>query len=102
MLLGGVLITTAFYFILRALGTNNLIISTFSVATSFIAAYLTFRRSPFFALVYSLNDLVLIVLWALATSVDITYISVVICFIAFFANDTYCFISWQKLKRSQQ
>ena len=39
------LVTLVFYFLLKALGTANLGVSTLSVATSFVAAYLTFRRT---------------------------------------------------------
>ena len=46
-LIGSVAITVAFYFILRALNTANLLISTLSVLTSFTAAYLTARRSKY-------------------------------------------------------
>ena len=72
-------VTVAFYFILRALNTANLIPSTISVATSFAAAYLTFRRTPWFSLAYAANDVVLIVLWVLATLEDISYLSVIVC-----------------------
>ena len=49
----------------------------------------------------SANDLVLIVLWTLASASDIRYISVVVCFAAFFANDLYGYINWQKMKVRQ-
>ena len=42
-------VTVGFYFILKAFDTANIIPSTLSVSTSFIAVYLTFRRSPYFA-----------------------------------------------------
>lgn len=32
----------------------------------------------------------------------ISYVSVVVCFIAFFANDIYGFVSWRKMKTRQQ
>ncbi len=94
-------VTAAFYFILRAFGTANLPLSTFSVTTSFAAVYLTFRRSPYYAIAYSLNDIVLIILWSLATFDDISYLSVVMCFAAFLANDIYGFCSWRKMQRLQ-
>ena len=72
------------------------------VTTSFLAVYLTFRRSPYFALAYAANDIVLIILWILASLYDIRYVSVVVCFIAFFANDIYGFVSWRKMKTRQQ
>ena len=94
-------VTVAFFFILKLLGTSNLIPSTFSISTSFLAAYLTFRRSPFFALAYAVNDIVLIVLWILASIANIHYVSVVVCFIAFLFNDLNVFTSWLKMKKRQ-
>ncbi len=94
-------ITVLFYFILEHFNTANIVPSTLSVTTSFLAVYLTFRRSPYFALAYAANDIVLIVLWVLASLCDVRYISVVVCFVAFFANDIYGFLSWQKMKKRQ-
>ena len=94
-------VTLGFYFILRALGTANLLPSTVSVVTSFWAVYLTFRRSPLFSLGYAANDLVLIVLWVLASLEDVSYLSVVVCFAAFLANDLYGFISWRRMDKAQ-
>ncbi|MDE7399799.1 MAG: nicotinamide riboside transporter PnuC [Oscillospiraceae bacterium] len=94
-------ITSGFFFILKYLGTANLIPSTFSVATSFFAVYLTFRRSPLFAAAYAINDAVLIVLWSLAAMNNVKYISVVVCFAAFLANDIYGFVNWRRMQRRQ-
>jgi len=96
-----VLVTVAFYFILKHFNTQNLLPSTLSVTTSFLAVYLTFRRSPCFALAYAANDVVLIFLWILASASDARYTSVVVCFAAFFANDVYGFVSWQRMKKRQ-
>ena len=63
---------------------------------------LIFNASPYFALAYAANDIVLIILWILASLYDIRYVSVVVCFIAFFANDIYGFVSWRKMKTRQQ
>ena len=95
------IITVLFYCILAFFDTANLLPSTLSVTTSFVAVYLTFRRSPYFALAYAANDLVLIVLWVLASIYDMKYISVVVCFAAFLINDIYGFISWRKMKIRQ-
>ena len=94
-------VTVVFYFILDYFKTSNIIPSTLSVTTSFLAVYLTFRRCPSFALAYAANDIVLIVLWVLASLADIRYISVVVCFVAFLFNDIYGYISWQRMKRRQ-
>ena len=101
MLLAAAAITAAFWFILDAFNTANLVPSTISVTTSFLAVYLTFRRSPYFALAYAANDVVLIVLWVLATLEDISYISVVVCFVLFFFNDLYGFWNWNRMRRAQ-
>lgn len=95
------LITFAFYFILSALNTASIIPSTISVATSFAAVYLTFRRSAYYALAYAANDVVLIVLWIIASLNDISYFSVIICFVVFLVNDIYGFISWQRMHKRQ-
>lgn len=95
------IITLIFYFILSAFHTKNIIPSTISVTTSFLAVYLTFRRNPFYAIGYAANDIVLIVLWILATIENTSYLSVVVCFVTFLANDIYGFISWQKMAKKQ-
>lgn len=96
-----IMVTIAFYFVLDAFHTANIVPSTISVTTSFAAVYLTFRRSPFYALGYAANDVVLIILWVLASIADARYISVVVCFAAFLINDIYGFINWQKMKERQ-
>lgn len=101
MWIGTFIITIIFYFILGYFNTANIIPSTISVSTSFLAVYLTFRRSPYFALAYASNDIVLIVLWVLASIYDIRYISVVVCFATFLVNDIYGFINWQRMKVRQ-
>ena len=97
-----VAVTVAFYFVLDAFNTANIVPSTISVTTSFVTVYLTFRRSPFFALGYAANDVVLIVLWVLASIADARYISVVVCFATFLINDIYGFLNWRKMKERQK
>ena len=101
MILPTVAVTVAFWFILRAFHTANLVPSTVSVTTSFVAVYLTFRRSAWFPLAYAANDVVLIVLWSLASAEDLSYLSVLICFVMFLANDLYGFFSWRKMQKKQ-
>ncbi len=102
MLLCSVVVTVVFYFILEYFNTVYIVPSTISVTTSFIAVYLTFRRNPYFALAYASNDIVLIILWTLASIYEIRYVSVVVCFVAFFVNDIYGYISWEKMKVRQK
>ena len=94
-------VTVVFYFILRFFHTANLLPSTLSVTTSFVAVYLTFRRSPYYALAYAANDVVLIVLWVMAALSEVRYLSVVVCFVAFLVNDLYGFISWRRMGKRQ-
>ena len=94
-------VTVIFYFILRFFGTANMFFSIISVSTSFIAVYLTFRRSPFYAIGYSANDIVLIIMWIMAAKSDKSGISVAVCFAAFLINDIYGFISWRKMWKRQ-
>lgn len=101
MFVAAAAITVAFYFILDAFNTANIVPSTISVTTSFLAVYLTFRRSPLYALAYAANDIVLIVLWVLATLENFSYLSVVICFVMFLANDIYGFVNWTRMRKKQ-
>ncbi|MBQ8519604.1 MAG: nicotinamide mononucleotide transporter [Agathobacter sp.] len=96
-----VVVTIAFYFILDYFHTANIIPSTLSVTTSFVAVYLTFRRNPYFALAYAANDVVLIVLWVLASMTEVKYVSVVVCFAAFLINDIYGFVNWKTMEKRQ-
>ncbi len=97
LLLLSVVVTVAFYFILRELGTANLWVSTLSVTTSFVAVGLTALRSPYYAIGYALNDVVLIVLWLLVENVPMA-----MCFVMFLANDLYGFVNWRRMSRRQR
>lgn len=94
-------ITIIFYFILAALDTPNLFFSTISVTTSFLAAGLMFLRSQYYATGYMANDLILVILWILASLEDISYLPMVVNFAIFFINDLYGYISWSRMKKVQ-
>lgn len=94
-------VTVIFYFVLRFFHTANLIPSTISIATSFAALYLSFRRSELFTLLYVANDLVLLVLWVMASFTDPGYISIVTCFFTFLINDLYAYMNWSRMKQRQ-
>lgn len=101
VLLSSAAVTVVFYFILRALGNASLLVSTLSVTTSFIASTLTFLRSPFYALGYAANDIVLIILWSVAAVKDISSLPMVLCFIMFLFNDLYGFYNWSRMQKRQ-
>lgn len=91
-----------FYFILRALNTTNLEISTISIATSMMASIFTIMRLPYYALGYSANDVVLIVMWILASIKNPVYVPMILNFVIFLANDLYGFFNWKKMRREQE
>ena len=95
------LVTFLFYFILKWLNTSEMFFSTLSITTSFLACYLTYLRSPYYALGYSANDIVLIILWILASLKDPSNIPMIFCFIMFLVNDLYGFINWKRMSRRQ-
>ena len=97
-----VAVTFIFYFILRYFGTVNLYPSTLSVTTSFIAVYLTYKRSHYFSMAYAANDVILIVLWTFAALEDVRYASVAVCFVAFLANDLYAYYCWRRMGERQR
>lgn len=96
-----VAVTAVFYFILKALDTPNILFSTISVTTSFLAASLTMLRSSYYALGYAANDIVLVILWVAASAKDPSYIPVAVNFSIFFLNDMYGFASWKKREAKQ-
>lgn len=95
------LVTYVFYLILVYFKTAHIVFSTLSVSTTFVAVYLTFRRSSYFTIAYAVNDLVLIVLWGLASIEDLSYLSVVVCFVTFLVNDLYGFYNWRIMAKRQ-
>lgn len=95
-------VSIAFYFILKQFNTANLIFSTISVATSFLASFMTFMRSPYYGIGYAANDIVLITLWVLASIINPSYIPMILCFVMFLVNDLYGFYNWRRIKKRQK
>lgn len=91
-----------FYFILKKLNTANLEISTVSVFTSMMASVLTIMRVPYYALAYAANDIVLIIMWIMASLENPVYVPMIFNFAVFLVNDLYGFFSWKKLRRLQE
>ena len=92
----------AFYFILRALGTSQLIFSTISIVTSVLATYFQSRRSKYGFLAFLINDIVLCVLWLFATLEDVKNIAMLTAVALYVISDIYGFISWGLLQKRQQ
>ena len=95
------LATLIFGVLLVKLNTPNIVFSVLSITTSFLAAYLSFQRSTWYAFAYALNDIVLIVLWVLASIDDVSNLPMVANFTIFLFNDAYGFYSWKKREKTQ-
>lgn len=94
--------TVGFYFLLKALNTNELIISTLSLISSIVASYLMLRRCSYYAIGFIVNDIILIVLWSMVVvSSGIGYLPTVISFGVFLINDIYGFIHWKMEEKKQ-
>lgn len=91
-----VIVTAIFYFVLEYLKTPNLIFSTISITTSFMATFLTMLRSSYYAICYALNDIVLIILWTLASLKNPVYVPMIVNFGIFLFNDIYGFRCWKQ------
>ncbi len=98
----GVVATVALYFGLKALNTANLLVSTISIYTSWVAVWLGIFRSRYYALGYVANDIVLIVLWSMQSVGNLGNLCMVACFVIFLANDLYAFINWGRMQKKQQ
>ncbi|MBQ7927044.1 MAG: nicotinamide mononucleotide transporter [Lachnospiraceae bacterium] len=96
-----IMVTGVFGWMLYLLDTPNLLFSTISISTSFLASALMFFRNSNYALAYGANDVVLIILWVLASMENITYLPMVACFTMFLINDLYGYFSWRKRESSQ-
>ncbi|MBP3645734.1 MAG: nicotinamide mononucleotide transporter [Clostridia bacterium] len=94
-------VTFVFHFILRQLGNASLFFSTVSIATSFLASYLTLMRSPSYALAYAANDVILIILWVVASIDSPGCAPMIVCFVMFLINDSYGFINWRRMMKRQ-
>ncbi len=94
--------TAVFYPVLRALGNADLFVSTLSVTTSMAASCLTALRSPYYAIGYAANDVVLVVLWSVAASRDSAMLPMAVCFLMFLINDLYGFVQWRRMQHRQQ
>ena len=92
----------AFYFILKALETSQLIFSTISIVTSVLATYFQSRRSKYGFLAFLVNDAVLCVLWLFATLEDIKNIAMLTAVALYVISDIYGFIRWGILQKRQQ
>lgn len=95
-------VTVAFYFLLKALNTDELIVSTISLVSSVSAAYLMLRRSEYYAVCFIVNDVILLILWGLRVlHYGVSSLPTLITFGVFLINDIYGFLAWKQRRKKQ-
>lgn len=102
LVISALLVTAVLGWLLWLFETPNLPVSILSITTSYVACYLLLFRSPYYAVVYGLNDVVLIALWILASIEDLSYLPMILCFLMFLLNDIYGFLSWRSREKKQK
>ena len=91
------------YFLLKALNTNELIVSTLSIVDNIFAVYLLARRSKYGFISYIINDLILIALWGIPViQGNWLLLPMLINPIVNLINDTYGVINWTRMQKSQK
>lgn len=91
-----------FYFMLKALNTSELIVSTLSLIDNVFAMYLLARRSKYGFISYIVNDIILIILWGIPVMRgDLSLVTMMIYPIMNLINDVYAVVSWTKLQKLQ-
>lgn len=96
------ILAVGLYFVLKALHTSELVISTMSLVAGIIAAYMSYRRSPYYAIAFLFTDLVRIVLWGISLfGGTAMYLPTVLCFVMFVVSDVYGLIHWRMEEKRQ-
>lgn len=97
-----ILMSFGYYFLLKIFNTDNLIISTISIAVSLIATYLAARRSEYGFMGFIINDIILIVLWSIPfIGGNINVITILLCPVLLLVNDIYGVYNWKKIRQRQ-
>ncbi|KHD45100.1 nicotinamide riboside transporter PnuC [Streptococcus hongkongensis] len=101
LIVSTIAITCIFYYFLSLFHTPFLAISTLSISTAFAGTFLSYKRSPMFALAYLMNDIILMTLWLMEAQTKVSHYAIVICFAIFLINDIYTVYNWRKIYHSQ-
>ncbi len=90
------------YFMLRALNTNELLTSTFSMVASLISSYLVLRRSSYYSVGYIINDVIVVILWSFTIkSVGLAFLPTILGYAIYFVNDIYGLVNWKIMEKRQ-
>lgn len=98
-----VAVTVGFYFLLKALKTSELIVSTISLVAPVISAYLMLRRSSNYAICFIVSNVVLIVLWGLSIkTAGAGFLPTICSFVIFTILDVYGLVHWKNEEKRQR
>lgn len=96
------LVFVVMYYLLKLFNTSELLVSTISVVTGLIAAYLLFRRSKYGFIFYVVGDIILILLWGIPiVRGNLTLLPMLIGPLINAINDSYGIYNWYKLEKLQ-
>jgi len=98
-----VIVAIGVYFILKALNTAQLIISSLSFLSMLPAVYLLIRRCKWNQVAFLINDFIVPILWIfLVVQGDLSFLPMCIYHIFQITYDIYGLIEWIKLEKKQQ
>ena len=91
-----------FYFLLQALGTNQLVLSTLSLIDDVFAVFLIARRCKVGFVLYCIDDIVLIALWGLPVlGGNLALFAMLVNPIMSLVVDIYGVVNWHRLQKKQ-
>ena len=95
-------VSVGVFFLLQALNTAQLWLSTVAFCTMLPSVYLLMRRNKWNQLLFFINDIVLYVLWqSLVYKGDLAFVSILCCQIFQIIYDAYGLFVWFKLEKKQ-
>ena len=101
--IGFVVVSIGVFFLLKALDTSRLIISTLSFVSMLPAVYLLARRCKWNQLAFLINDFIVPVLWLfLVIDGDLSFLPMCVYHIFQITYDVYGYIQWIKLEKEQK
>ena len=95
-------VSVGVYFVLKALNTAELIVSTLSFVSMLPSVYLLVRRCKWNQVAFLINDTILPILWIiLIVNGNLAFIPMVIGHVFQIVYDVYGLIEWIKLEKKQ-
>ena len=97
------LLAVGAFFVLRAIGTDEVFVSTLSFITLAMGGYLVLRKNNYYSLIYSFNSATCAVLWILTLfKGNTSYLPVAVNFSFNFLIEFYGFFHLRKLAKQQE